>query len=242
MVQLAGMEDRRPMQLSGGQQQRVAVARALIYEPKLVLMDEPLGALDKQLREQMQLELKGIHDRLGLTFVYVTHDQAEALTISDRIAVFDQGCIQQLATPTQLYESPETVFVAEFLGETNRLPGTVREIADAICRVELDSGDVVCATPAGRIKPGDRTILCLRPESVRLGDTREQFGNCYSAQVLERIYLGDHLRVRMRACGRDDFLIKVQRSSAVPSLNVGEAYWIGWHSRDCRALTHSPPR
>ena len=121
MVKLSGFASRRPGQLSGGQQQRVALARALVFEPKLVLMDEPLGALDKQLREHMQLEIKHIHRDLGVTVVYVTHDQSEALTMSDRIAVFNDGAIQQLATPDDLYERPQNSFVAQFIGENNRL-------------------------------------------------------------------------------------------------------------------------
>src|SRR4030095_3546532 len=130
--------------------------RAAITEPDLVLRDEPLGALDKQLREQMQLELKRIHERLGLTFVYVTHDQAEALTISDRIAGVDQGRTHQLTTPTQLYETPDTVFVAEFLGETNCLSGVVRDISGSTCRVDLDSGATVSACLAANLRPGER--------------------------------------------------------------------------------------
>ena len=125
MIQLGAFGNRRPGQLSGGQQQRVAVARALVFEPKLVLMDEPLGALDKQLREQMQYEIKHIHENLGVTVVYVTHDQSEALTMSNRIAVFNDGIIQQLATPADLYERPENAFVAQFIGENNRLRGKV---------------------------------------------------------------------------------------------------------------------
>jgi putative spermidine/putrescine transport system ATP-binding protein len=125
MVGLKGFEDRRPAQLSGGQQQRVAVARALVFEPKLVLMDEPLSALDKQLREQMQYEIKQLHHRLGVTVVYVTHDQGEALTMSDRVAVFNNGVIQQLDSPNRLYEHPANAFVASFIGENNKLHGEV---------------------------------------------------------------------------------------------------------------------
>ena len=124
MVQLGGFGGRRPAQLSGGQQQRVAVARALVFDPALVLMDEPLGALDKQLREQMQYEIKHIHENLGVTVVYVTHDQSEALTMSNRVAVFNDGVIQQLASPDDLYERPENAFVAQFIGENNTLNGT----------------------------------------------------------------------------------------------------------------------
>src|SRR5204863_2700096 len=131
MVQLQGFGERRPGQLSGGQQQRIAVARALVFEPQLVLMDEPLGALDKQLREQMQLEIRRLHQRLGVTMVYVTHDQAEALTMSDRIAVFHSGKIQQLDTPEQMYENPKNAFVARFIGENNRLEGSLETNADS---------------------------------------------------------------------------------------------------------------
>ena len=145
MVQLGAFGDRRPAQLSGGQQQRVAVARALVFDPDLVLMDEPLGALDKQLREQMQYEIKHIHETLGVTVVYVTHDQSEALTMSNRIAVFDDGVIQQLATPSDLYERPENAFVAQFIGENNRLMGSVRGIEGNHCQVELDNGEQIQA-------------------------------------------------------------------------------------------------
>ena len=137
MVQLSGFGHRRPAQLSGGQQQRVAVARALVFEPKLVLMDEPLGALDKQMREQMQYEVKHLHERLGVTVVYVTHDQTEALTMSNRIAVMQQGAIQQIATPQDLYDRPENAFVAQFIGENNRLLGMVREIRGRTCVVAV---------------------------------------------------------------------------------------------------------
>jgi putative spermidine/putrescine transport system ATP-binding protein len=236
MVQLAGMGQRRPAQLSGGQQQRVAVARALIYQPSLVLMDEPLGALDKQLREQMQLELRRIHARLGVTFAYVTHDQAEALMISDRIAVFDQGRIQQLASPAQLYEAPETVFVAQFLGETNCLNGTVAETAHSSCRAVLETGDLVVAAAAGGLRPGDRTILCVRPESVQLAATRHDGPNQFKAEVLERIYLGDHVRLRLRVCGNDDFLAKLHRDSPMPALQAGDWCLVRWRPVDCRAL------
>ena len=145
MVQLAGFGQRRPAQLSGGQQQRVAVARALVFEPKLVLMDEPLGALDKQLREQMQYEIKHLHERLGVTVVYVTHDQSEALTMSNRIAVLNHGVIQQVATPQDLYERPESAFVAQFVGENNRLLGTVREVNGSNCVVAVEGGEVTGA-------------------------------------------------------------------------------------------------
>ncbi len=239
MVQLNGMDERRPAQLSGGQQQRVAVARALIYQPSIVLMDEPLGALDKQLREQMQLELKRIHARLGVTFVYVTHDQTEALMISDRIAVFDQGRIRQLASPAQLYEAPESVFVAQFLGETNCLGGTVVENAPASCRIILETGDIVLAAPAAGLRAGDRTVLCVRPESIELSPMRHDAPNQFRAEVLERVYLGDHLRLRLRVCGNDTFLVKLHRNSPMPPLHEGVLCFVRWQPDDCRALPAS---
>ena len=143
MVQLGEFGDRRPAQLSGGQQQRVAVARSLVFDPDLVLMDEPLGALDKNLREQMQYEIKSIHENLGITVVYVTHDQSEALTLSNRIAVFDDGVIQQCAPPDVLYEEPDNAFVANFIGENNRLMGTVAEDNGHTVKVAVNNGHVV---------------------------------------------------------------------------------------------------
>ncbi len=166
LVRLPAFGNRRPTQLSGGQQQRVAVARALVFDPELVLMDEPLGALDKQLREQMQYEIKHIHERLGVTVVYVTHDQAEALTMSDRIAVFNDGAIQQLSTPADLYERPQNSFVAQFIGENNKVPGTIRAAQGEICQVELAEGNVVEAVKVNMAAGETRTLLSIRPERV----------------------------------------------------------------------------
>src|SRR3990172_709971 len=163
LVELPQRASRRPGQLSGGQQQRIAVARALVFEPDLVLMDEPLGALDKQLREQMQYEIKHIHDRLGVTVVYVTHDQGEALTMSNRIAVFNDGVVQQLSSPDELYERPQNAFVAQFIGENNRLSGTVEKLANGKCTVKLDSGDKVEAAAVNVVGKGSRTLLSIRP-------------------------------------------------------------------------------
>ncbi|MEM7073251.1 MAG: ATP-binding cassette domain-containing protein, partial [Pseudomonadota bacterium] len=147
IVQMGEFGARRPAQLSGGQQQRIALARALVFEPELVLMDEPLGALDKQLRECMQFEITRLAHELGITTVYVTHDQTEALTMSDRVAVFDDGRIQQLAPPDQLYEEPENSFVAQFIGENNTLEGVVSAINGDSCIVKLDGGEEIDAKP-----------------------------------------------------------------------------------------------
>jgi putative spermidine/putrescine transport system ATP-binding protein len=235
MVQLSGFGQRRPAQLSGGQQQRVAVARALVFEPKLVLMDEPLGALDKQLREQMQYEIKHLHERLGVTVVYVTHDQSEALTMSDRIAVLNHGAIQQVATPQDLYERPENAFVARFIGENNRLLGTVREIDGRTCVVAVEGGEIrALAVKIAGI--GSRSTLSLRPERVLLDPSPERCPNVFDARVEELIYHGDHTRTRVRACGCDAFIIKVPNAAGQIHLEVGAAIKIGWHVEDCRAL------
>jgi putative spermidine/putrescine transport system ATP-binding protein len=235
MVQLADFGQRRPAQLSGGQQQRVAVARALVFEPKLVLMDEPLGALDKQLREQMQYEIKHLHERLGVTVVYVTHDQSEALTMSDRIAVLNHGLIQQVATPQDLYERPQSAFVAQFVGENNRLPGTVRAVDGPACVVAVEGAEVR-ALAVNIEGVGSRATLSLRPERVLIDPDSGRCPNLFEARVEELIYHGDHTRMRVRACGSDDFIIKVPNAAGKVHLEVGVTITIGWSVEDCRAL------
>jgi len=234
MVQMGEFAGRRPAQLSGGQQQRIALARALVFEPELVLMDEPLGALDKQLREHMQYEIKHIHDRLGVTVVYVTHDQSEALTMSDRIAVFNDGRIQQLAPPADLYERPDNAFVAQFIGENNRLQGTVTAIDGGVATVLLDGGVTVTAKAVACGGAGEVTLLSIRPERVIIGAGPDQ--NALDAKVLELIYLGDHIRCRMAVSGHEDFVVKIPNSHAKAALRVGEETTVGWVTDDCRAL------
>ncbi|WP_245235541.1 ABC transporter ATP-binding protein [Mesorhizobium erdmanii] len=239
MVRLGVQSKRRPGQLSGGQQQRVALARALVFEPNLVLMDEPLGALDKQLREEMQLEIKHIHDNLGITVVYVTHDQGEALTMSDRIAVFNDGVIQQLATPAELYERPQNPFVAQFIGENNRLNGKVIALNGTTCTVEIPGAGNVQALAVNVEMVGRPTVLSLRPERVKLNPTPGSLPNVFSARVAEVIYLGDHVRVRMSVGGRDDFVVKLSNSEGVAHVEPGAAMTVGWRAEDCRALAAS---
>ena len=236
MVELTGFGGRRPAQLSGGQQQRVAVARALVFEPKLVLMDEPLGALDKQLREQMQYEIKHIHESLGVTVVYVTHDQSEALTMSNRIAVFNDGIIQQLAPPEALYEAPDNAFVAQFIGENNRLRGTLEEVSDDACAVRVEGGELIRALPVNIDGPASSTTLSLRPERVTVRPPEGEYENVFDAEVKELIYLGDHVRTRVSLLGHEDFIIKIPNAYGHEQLRVGERVPVGWHARDCRAL------
>ncbi|TBW59023.1 ABC transporter ATP-binding protein [Marinobacter halodurans] len=237
MVQLGHFGSRRPAQLSGGQQQRVAVARALVFEPKLVLMDEPLGALDKNLREEMQYEIKHIHEDLGVTMVYVTHDQSEALTMSDRIAVFEDGIVQQLATPDQLYEKPENAFVAGFIGENNRLHGQLKSVEGDTCSVALEGSDgIVKALKVNVDGVGGRTTLSIRPERVVLDPDSDQYPNRCQARVEELIYLGDHIRARMTVSGNSNFITKVPNTQRHTPLKRGEVVNIGWATEDCRAL------
>ncbi|QDI77456.1 ABC transporter ATP-binding protein [Leisingera aquaemixtae] len=237
MVEMGAFGGRRPAQLSGGQQQRIALARALVFEPELVLMDEPLGALDKQLREKMQFEITHLAHRLGITVVYVTHDQTEALTMSDRVAVFDDGRIQQIAPPDQLYESPENSFVAQFIGENNTLEGTVKEIKNGIALVQLDDGELIDCKPVNVSQPGERTRVSIRPERVEYNKDRLQAGvHTLKAEVLEFIYMGDIFRTRLRVAGNDEFIIKTRNAPDQARLQPGQQIEIGWLPEDCRAL------
>jgi putative spermidine/putrescine transport system ATP-binding protein len=218
MVRMDGFAKRYPAQLSGGQQQRIALARALVFKPKLVLMDEPLGALDKQLREHMQIELKSLHEKLGVTFVYVTHDQSEALTMSDRVAVFDKGMVQQLDTVDRLYESPRNEFVANFIGDSNRLRGTVSRIGmgdgGAFCEIQLADGTHVTGRNVANARAGASAIACIRPERMRLVEPGRANGNTLHGETSSLIYFGDHVRMRCTIPAQDECFVKVPLGTA----------------------------
>ena len=235
MVSLAGYESRMPGQLSGGQQQRVAVARALVFDPSVVLMDEPLGALDKNLRESMQYEIKHIHESIGVTVVYVTHDQGEALTMSNRIAVFNDGKVQQLSSPDKLYEEPVNSFVAEFIGENNTFNGQVTDISNGKCKVKLDSGTEIISNPIRVNSKGEKTIVSLRPERAII-NPENKMENKHKGTIEEVIYHGDHTRVRLNLLGNKEFILKVPNSSARMDIKVGNEIAVGWDSQDARAL------
>ena len=238
MVELGEFGTRFPAQLSGGQQQRVALARALVFEPRLVLMDEPLGALDKNLREQMQYEIKHIHERIGITVVYVTHDQSEALTMSNRIAVFNDGVVQQLSTPDVLYERPENSFVAEFIGENNTMTGTVKGIDGDYCNVELEGGGKIRALTINVDGVGSKTKLSVRPERVTIDHTNNNDNaNNFDGNVKELIYLGDHIRARLNVCGNDDFIVKIPNEGDL-NLKEGSSINVSWDAKDIRALDY----
>ncbi|CAD5378714.1 Spermidine/putrescine import ATP-binding protein PotA [Pseudomonas sp. OF001] len=236
MVQLEALAGRYPGQMSGGQQQRVALARALVFEPQLVLMDEPLGALDKQLREHMQMEIKHLHQRLGVTVVYVTHDQGEALTMSDRVAVFHQGEIQQIAPPRELYEEPCNAFVANFIGENNRINGRLVRRDGERCVVELPRGEQVEALAVRVGQPGELVSLSVRPERVRINGHSSGCDNRFSGRVAEFIYLGDHVRVRLEVAGQNNFFVKQPIAELDPALAVGDVVPLGWQVEHVRAL------
>ena len=235
MVSLSDFGQRMPAQLSGGQQQRVAVARALVFDPQVVLMDEPLGALDKNLRESMQYELKSIHEKLGVTVVYVTHDQGEALTMSNRIAVFNEGYVQQLSTPTELYESPENSFVASFIGENNTFNGTVENIENNKAIVKIDSGEIIKANPIAVKSNGSKTTLSLRPERVFINPS-DDTENKFECAVEEVIYHGDHTRLRVNVIGNNEFILKIPNSMEISRFSLNDKIKLGWSSTDCRAL------
>lgn len=237
MVQMGQLRNRRPAQLSGGQQQRIALARALVFDPKLVLMDEPLGALDKQLREHMQFEIKALHDRLGITVVYVTHDQGEALTMSDRIAVFNDGRIQQLAAPSELYEKPQNSFVAGFIGENNKLAGTIEKLEGDRAVVRLPTGELIDATAVNVREAGQQTLVSIRPERVEFKpEMMPQGAHTIDAEVRDVIYMGDILRARMKVAGSEDFVMKFRNTLGQTRLEPGQHIRIGWNPQDARAL------
>ena len=237
MVEMGSFAGRRPTQLSGGQQQRIALARALVFEPELVLMDEPLGALDKQLREKMQFEITNLAHDLGITVVYVTHDQTEALTMSDRVAVFNDGRIQQLASPDKLYEEPENSFVAQFIGENNTLQGAVVELKKDRALVQLDDGGLIECKSVNILAVGERTRVSIRPERVEYNKKRmSRSAHTLTAEVLEFIYMGDIFRTRLRVAGNDEFIVKTRNAPDQERLTPGQQIEIGWLPEDCRAL------
>ncbi len=226
MVQLGGKGERFPGQLSGGQQQRVALARALVFEPQLVLMDEPLGALDKQLREHMQIELKELHRQLGVTFVYVTHDQGEALTMSDRVAVFNDGEIQQIDAVEKLYETPSNRFVAGFVGDSTLLTGTVAQSERDACELVLPTGERLSGINVNHVASGTAVVASVRPERIEAWFTPpEHEANTLKAAVTDVIYFGDHLRLRCAIAGQAPATVKLPLSSGEQPV-PGQQVWL----------------
>jgi spermidine/putrescine transport system ATP-binding protein len=239
LVHLVGYERRKPNQLSGGQQQRVALARALVNRPHVLLLDEPLGALDLKLRKQLQVELKRVQVEVGITFVYVTHDQEEALTMSDRIAVMNHGRVEQLGTPEELYERPRTRFVADFIGTTNLLAGSVESTDGALARIRLDSGET-CVVARGSLAVGEPVELSIRPESVGLSASAATTatGSDIAATIEQVAYLGGNVQYIVRTAG--GLAITAIAAKTGERLPVGGAVDVHWSPTEALVLAARP--
>lgn len=231
-VGLGGYEDRRIQSLSGGQQQRVALARALVFGPKLLLLDEPFSALDRRLRGEMQSELKRIHKQLGTAFVFVTHDQDEALSLSDRIAVFNKGCVEQVATPSAIYEEPASTFVAGFIGDTNLIDVTRVAAADGSDLYHAHYGDteIICRGPKGAASAG-LGRLSVRPEDVELHSAAPEGGsaNAIKVRLLRAVYFGGSVEALLGDPADNDFRVRLATTRARHTgLVEGRDYWLSW--------------
>jgi spermidine/putrescine transport system ATP-binding protein len=241
LVELEGRERRRPRQLSGGQQQRVALARALVNRPRALLLDEPLGALDLKLRRAMQLELKRIQREVGITFVYVTHDQEEALTMSDRLAVMNAGRIEQLGAPRELYERPATRFVADFLGTSNILGGRLERNGDGWRLAGLGAGERVLVRGGDGLRPGQEVEIVVRPEKMALHAADEPPPDRLCAlrcTVAEVVYLGTSTNYSVVTDGGIQVSVYRQNAAAVPGEEVaaGQVGWLSWPSEHSYVL------
>jgi putative spermidine/putrescine transport system ATP-binding protein len=236
IVRLDGLGDRRPMELSGGQQQRVALARAAVYDPLLLLMDEPLGALDKNLREEMQEEIKRFQHALGATVIYVTHDQHEAAYMADRLAIMRGGAIEQIGSPRELYERPETTFVASFLGEASILPVVgVTPLADGSVEATIEGGPKVraAALAPGRVP----RFLCVRPENMLLGHDADKADNSFDGIVEDAVFTTGSVRYRLKLAGTNHTLTaRIPSRPDVVLMRPGQSVRVGWHHREALLL------
>jgi len=243
LVRLPGMEDRRPRQLSGGQQQRVALARALVKHPKVLLLDEPLGALDLKLRKAMQVELKTLQLQVGITFVYVTHDQEEALTMSDRIAVMNEGRVLQVGTPQEIYENPNSRFVADFIGETNFIPARVEQ-TDPHLIISTVNGELLTAERDNQsLQQGENAILSIRPEKIQLAPADETVSfeppgqSRLIGQVIQAVYLGTDTRYLIDLSGGIQITARLQNINGTETrFRPGDAVQVLWDAHHARVL------
>jgi spermidine/putrescine ABC transporter ATP-binding subunit len=231
LVQLSGFERRMPRQLSGGQQQRVALARAMVFHPPVLLMDEPLGALDRRLRQHMQLEIKRMHRAVGVTVIYVTHDQEEALTMSNRVAVIHEGRLEQVATPRQLYDTPATSFVASFVGESNLIHCAIRAVTNGIASVETRTGRILLARSEANPPPAE-VALCVRPERIRVVGPTEHADNVFEGCVEEIIFQGEGSRIQV-ASERGECIIARATGREDERIRASEPVRLGWNAADC---------
>ena len=232
LVQLGRFGDRLPRQLSGGQQQRVALARALSFGPEILLLDEPLGALDKKLRGEVQGQLKELHRKVGTTFIYVTHDQEEALSMSDRVVIMDHGRTVQVGSPAELYERPTTVFAADFLGNSNFLSGTVISAARDSVTYEIAGHRFQQGTPDFEIAPGETLVLALRPEKIDIvaAAGRKADGNVLAGQITDFTYLGSALEVTVLTEGVGEVTVEVSAWRNDLALETGQQVHLSWPS------------
>ena len=238
LVRLQGFESRYPRQLSGGQQQRVALARAVVFEPPALLMDEPLGALDKRLRETMQVEIRHLQRQLGITTVSVTHDQIEALVMSDVIAIMDGGVLHQIGPPLEVYQPPADRFVADFIGESNLLAGVVSERGPGRVVFTTSKGLAIRVAVGGADPAAHARHVVVRPEHVRVGPAADAAVNRYSAEVLEALYVGDLIKYRVLADTGDELVAKTLAPATGQPWRVGDHVTVGWDPGDC--LTVNP--
>jgi spermidine/putrescine ABC transporter ATP-binding subunit len=235
-VGLEGLGSRLPAQLSGGQQQRVALARALVFEPGLLLMDEPLGALDRALREQMKTEIRRLHKDLGVTVVYVTHDQEEALTLSDRIALMNRGKIIQIGSPSDLYERPSNAFVAGFIGEGSLIEGKVVRKSTGLSRLAPDTGGPPFDVRGSTMPEGSRAFLFIRPEKVVVTTEARDRSDAHGAEVIDALYVGDITRLTLRLEHGQTLTAKHVNRSGVPALCAGTTVRVSFSPEDAILL------
>ena len=223
LVQMSGYESRKPDELSGGQKQREAIARALINQPRVLLLDEPLGALDMKLRRQMQIELKRLQKKLGITFVYVTHDQEEAMTMSDRIAVMSDGLILQIDNPVEIYEKPKSRFVADFIGESNIFDGKIKTMEDGILHAECKQGD--CLLYGKGFEAGEDIFISVRPEYLMLSKEKQE-GFSLKAKIIDYVFMGTLVKAILLT--EDGKEIKYSRFEKNQSLDIGDEVYLYW--------------
>jgi spermidine/putrescine transport system ATP-binding protein len=241
MVRLPHLADRKPRQLSGGQQQRIALARALVNRPQVLLLDEPLSALDLKLRKAMQLELKELQHQVGITFIFVTHDQEEAITMSDRIAVMNEGVVQQIGTPRDIYESPYNRFVADFIGETNFIEGEVREVDPVKTTVALGAGVLLLARPTEGLNVGQSVTVAVRPEKISLHRTPPENILGIPATIEEAVYIGTDTRYTARVAERHHVVARVQNVDIAldgsQAFQRGDQIYLSWPTESAMVLT-----
>nr|WP_254905226.1 ABC transporter ATP-binding protein [Clostridium tyrobutyricum] len=236
MVDLEGVENRYPKQLSGGQQQRVALARAIVFNPPLLLLDEPLGALDKNLRQKMQLEIKHIQQKVGITTISVTHDQEEALTMSDKVCIMNKGKLEQIDTPENIYQKPKSRFVAEFIGEINLIRGKILETEGKVAIIEIFNKQIVKAEmdEPDQFVQGKAVSIALRPENIYVTKDKPKYDNNISAIIKEVIFVGDALKVKVINKKQEEMMIKVKPS--YKELTIGKEIILNWDIGKCSLI------